>query len=356
MKVLAVNIWNKKTKDSAPRQSAVDWWRIKSPYQELAKHTPIQVDFSNSFVTENTEEEWNKLKGYDVIVTSYMDNLKTYAWVKAMCTLHHVKHIMDLDDNIFEVDEMNPVYLRFSPGSEASNNVIKILQDVDYVTVSTPYLKERLGKVRSKPIFIAPNQISREVYKYDPRSVPEHKEIVIGYQGSSTHHRDVFNTGFIWAIRSLLKKHDNLKFAICGGILSDLEKYLPQERIIKIDGSPDFFEWTKIWQKLPYDIGVAPLQQTSFNRGKSAIKYYEYALRMIPGVYTFHDPYYNSVHENRTGFLASDEMEWEAKLGWLITNETLRKTMAQNAYMDVINNHSLDRNWKIWENILNEVQ
>lgn len=358
MKILALHTWYK-TDEKGGRQSSVDWWRIINPLQELSKRTNIQVDFVKKISTgdpDKDELEWDKIgQNYDIIYTSYIYSKKMYAWIKALSAKYGTTHIMDLDDNIFEVDEMNPSYLIMAPGTNAYKTAMTIIKDVDYMTVSTEFLAQKVAQVRQKPLFIAPNAIDKNLYKVKQLPERDKKKIIIGYQGSSTHQNDIYSTGFIWAMRSLMKRYSNVYFALCGGTLDLPFKHLPKERIIKLEGSPDFYKWIDVWKALPYDIGVAPLLHSSFNRGKSGIKYFEYALRHIPGVYSFWQPYMSVVKENHTGFLAADEDEWEEKLSWLIENEILRKKIADEAYQDVVKNYTIQTEYKVWEKIVKSI-
>lgn len=360
MKVLAINTWYRK-KDGKYTQSSVDWWRIVNPLTQVSKNTDIQVDFvkklSDGDITKE-ELEWDKIGlNYDVIYTSYIYSRKFYAWIKALSAKYGTTHIMDMDDNVFEVDEMNPSFLTIAPGTQVYQTVMTILKDADNVTTSTEFLAQRIAQIREKPIFIAPNRIDTSLYKYNTKKVPDNgKKIIIGYQGSSTHQTDVYGTGFIWGLRRVMKKYPNVYFALCGGTLELPTKHLPKNRIISIEGNSDFYKWIDLWGTLPFDIGVAPLKHSSFNRGKSGIKYFEYALRRIPGVYSFWQPYWPVVKENHTGFFAADEDEWFEKLSWLVESEKLRKRIAEEAHKDVITNYTMQKDYKIWEKIIRQVR
>src|SRR5690606_36557514 len=153
-------------------------------------------------------------------------------------------HIMDLDDNILQVDEMNPSYVRYYPGSPHLQNAMIILQDVDLLTVTVPYLKELISTFRDKPIEILPNYIDQNVYKYISKNVPDNKDrVVIGYQGSATHYTDIFKTSFIWGLRRVMKKYTQVDFAIIGSAFEELDKYLPKERVKLLSGAPDHTKW-----------------------------------------------------------------------------------------------------------------
>jgi len=356
MKILAV-LTHYKSPSGEKRLSSVDWWRVKNPLSQVSKNTDIDVKFVNKIVNKgDTEVEWNKAgKDNDIIYTSYMDTPKAYAYLRATCEANNAKHFMDLDDNLFEIPKTSPSYAHYKPGSPFLENAARIIKDVDYLSVSTPYLKEACKRFvgRRKETVVLPNYIDPEKYKYYPGKVKDNgKDIVIGYQGSSTHFDDIFKTGFIWGLRYVMNKYKNVKFAVIGCAMEEFYDYLPKDRVETLEGTRDHTQWIKLWQKLPFDIGDATLTRSNFNKGKSSIKYYEYALRKIPAVYAFTEPYIRVVQENRTGFLANDELEWGEKLSWLVENQILRRRMADKARKDVLKNYTIQSNWRKWNDYI----
>ena len=291
--------------------------------------------------------------GYDVIYTSYIDTPKGYAYLRAVAEKYGVKLVMDIDDNVFEVDNMSPAYLRFAPGSEHLDNITKIIKDVDVLSVSTPHLMEVCKRYRDKPIFLAPNYIDPKIYCFKPSEHPKKgSDIVIGYQGSSTHYSDLMRTGVMYALRNVMNKYPNVRAQFVGCLIDEIYKFLPKDRVDFVGGVADHVKWRDLWASLNFDIGIAPLVNSSFNMAKSDIKYQEYALLHTPAVYSAVEPYNMSVKYNETGFLATDELEWEEYLSWLVENPKLRKIMGNNAYKDVMKNETITNKWKIWQNII----
>lgn len=342
--------------DGKERLSAVDWWRVKNPLSHLAQDDDFEVDFATKIVKPGEDESiaWNRVgQNYDIIFTSYIDTPKAYAWMRAAAEKYGAEIVMDIDDNIFSIDDMNPAYLRYHPGSEHLDRATTILNDVDLLITSTKPLAVSASQYRvNKPIAIMENLIDPNVYRYIPSKVPDNGDrIVIGYQGSSTHYTDLMRTGVMYAMQRLIYEYDNVDFYIIGCAIDEIRKIIPEDRLIVGEGHRDHRMWRKIWQELPIDIGIAPLVDTQFNASKSSIKYYEYALRKIPGVYSFVEPYFR-VKENKTGFLARDEEEWYEKLSWLIENEILRKKMGDTARKDVIENYNINNQWKAWKELL----
>ena len=348
--------------DGKTRLSAVDWWRLINPLSKLEKkYKDISVDIIQRIVDKNGNEEtaWNKIgKKYDIFYTSYIDTPKAYSFIKAITEKHNIKHIMDMDDNIFEVDKMNPVYLRYYPGSESLKNATIIAKDSQYMTASTPHLANTLNALRGKnDVEVLPNYIDPETYTYNSELANREfdKRKIIGYQGSSTHYSDLFNSGVLEAISKLMKEYDNLYFYVIGMGTEDLYNYLPKDRVIIEGGERDHRNWVKKWQSLPIDIGIAPLINTKFNKSKSSIKYYEYALRKIPAVYSFSEPYSWKVIEGKTGYLASNTLEWYNKLKRLIDDPILKEKIAKKAREDVLENYVIDNHLEKIYNYIKKV-
>lgn len=344
IKVLGVET-HYRTPSGELRLSSVDWWRIINPLSNVAKKYPdIKVDFIKKIVDENESEEVKYTKigqNYDIIYSSYIDTPKAYSWIKAACKLWDMKYVMDMDDNIFDIDSMNPASILYYEGSENLKNATIIIQDADNITCSTKHLANVISKHRTKKPIVLPNYIDPTVYKYNPKKIEKHDGIYIGYQGSSTHYTDFMNTGIMFALRRILSEYPNVKFYTIGMAFDDMKKYIPEDKFIIGHGERDHDKWVKKWQTLPIDIGLAPLINTSFNKSKSSIKYYEYGLREIPAVYSWVDPYIETVKEHKTGYLAQNETEWYEKIKLLIENPKFRQEVAQNAREDVLDKYTI---------------
>ena len=62
-------------------------------------------------------------------------------------------------------------------------------------------------------------------------------------------------------------------------------------------------------QHLRWDVAIAPLEDDAFTRGKSDLKYLDYAALGIPGVFSDVRPYRDTVRHRETGLLAANEPE-----------------------------------------------
>ncbi|WP_300273115.1 glycosyltransferase [Halomonas sp.] len=79
-------------------------------------------------------------------------------------------------------------------------------------------------------------------------------------------------------------------------------------------------------------IGLAPLLDSPFNRGKSYIKFLDIAVMGGVGVYSNRAPYTEIVEHGATGLLADDDpAEWQRCISWLLENPEAARGMAEAA-------------------------
>ena len=104
----------------------------------------------------------------------------------------------------------------------------------------------------------------------------------------------------------------------------------PNIKIIEFfNNIEDYYNFVK---KNKFDIGLAPLKETSFNSCKYYNKFLDYTSKGIVGVYSNVEPYKIIVENGINGMLAENEMNsWQKMLEELILSEELRNTLYENA-------------------------
>jgi len=78
------------------------------------------------------------------------------------------------------------------------------------------------------------------------------------------------------------------------------------------------------------DIGLAPLPNDRFTKGKCGFKILQYAAASLPAIASAVGVNSDYIKESQTGFLVKDVIQWIHKLDVLITNPQLRKKMGQD--------------------------
>jgi glycosyltransferase involved in cell wall biosynthesis len=104
------------------------------------------------------------------------------------------------------------------------------------------------------------------------------------------------------------------------------------------------------------DIGIMPLPDTEFTRGKCGLKLIQYMACGLPVVASPVGVNREIVEEGKNGYLASSEDEWFAKLDKLIRDPALRKNLGKAGREKVAAGYTLEHGFSMWQEILNGSQ
>jgi Glycosyl transferases group 1 len=188
--------------------------------------------------------------------------------------------VVDLDDWAWDVPESNQA--RRDPNFERSLEALyRTVMAADLVTVSTPYLAERLGEWPAPPpVRVLRNAIDLSGWG-DPETVSDGP--VIGYAGNMNEHAEDVALLRPWLGR-FLERHD-LRLVHVGAHpnvppLAQLAG-LPPTRVVERPG----VAWAKYRELRPMagmDVGLVPLADRPYNQAKSALKGMEYATCGVP--------------------------------------------------------------------------
>lgn len=222
--------------------------------------------------------------------------------------------INDIDDWYWGLSPSNGAWAGSHPKNNPIENVNhykKVLSASTLVTVSTPYLAERISQWVSRPIVLIPNFV--ETAKFPIRTQTDGVPTV-GWVGSTGHRsRDLeilkgvieplVRSGEIRLHHSGHLGHAKT-FASGVGVPDELVSTLPM-------AAPS--EYQNLFQ---FDIGLVPLSSTPFNQAKSAIKGLEYSSAAIPFIAT-DTKAYRSLAEDGVGLIAAKPKHWISHLSKL---------------------------------------
>lgn len=215
----------------------------------------------------------------------------------------------------------------------------EILKD-DFVKVcvtSTSYLAKILESY-GKKIFLTKNKLSNhelEVAEDILKNIPKSKEefVRIGYfSGTHSHNKD-FAT-ITEALIKIMEKYPNVKLYLAGplDVESELNKYKKRIVAMPLVSRDKYYENIR-----KVDINLAPLVKGDpFCESKSELKFFEPGILGIPTVAIKNQTFSEAITDGVDGFLAENTGEWIDKLGQLIENENLRKTMGEKAREKVL--------------------
>jgi len=258
--------------------------------------------------------------------------------------------VFELDDLLTKVPRSNPVWQycnKIAPDME------EMIRDADYITASTEPLRDELAEIDpSAPqrAVVLRNCVNTEIWgatmpARDTRADGE--PLVIGWFGSPTHQDDLEIVTD--AIRYIARKYE-------GAVEFQFFGYMPEE-FAEIPGvslargpQVNVVRHAQGVRDAHIDVAIAPLTDHPFNHSKSDLKWLEYSICGIPGIYSNVTPYACSITNGVTGLLAeNDTASWVAAIELLIRDHEFRNTMARAAFDEVRANYCVDVRALAWD-------
>ncbi len=238
-------------------------------------------------------------------------------------------HLMEIDDYIFSIPPKNIASTVYKPGTELTKIMLAQMKSADGVICSTPYLAEMYRPINQN-CHVIENSIDCTLW---PRSKSKNKwSPTIGWMGGGTHDDD--HEMVADAVGEVLRLEKNVKFAyICGKEVPSFFKGIP--RLKWAFKFSDINTYPGVIAKQGFDIGIAPLVDNNFNRGKSNLRWLEYSALGIPTVASPLPHFKESIRHGKTGFLADSHKEWVEMLRSLINAPAVRANVGVAARLEV---------------------
>jgi len=272
--------------------------------------------------------------------------------------------LYDMDDDFWSVSKDNPSLIVSNAFKDQYESLIK---ECDAIITPSNILAKKFKKLAKKPVFICPNGVNLDIYRERPHQM---NKLVIGYSGAASHWKDL--SIIAEAIEKLSNDYDFF-FSLYGMVGESIEAAMyfykkmldsgfQPEKNEYFRSALDFYSQLKnvkmlhvpfhppeihpsILSRADFDIGLAPLEDTEFNRGKSCIKFYEYAAVGAVTLASDIEPYKSEV-SYRAKNTAKD---WYKKIQKLIEDEEFRKKLLKQQQDYVKENRSWDKVAIDWE-------
>lgn len=189
----------------------------------------------------------------------------------------------------------------------------------DMIIVGSSYLADHARKFNSN-VKVLPIGLKVSDYKIDcpPKSDDKIRLVWIGSK-STLHYLAEIKP----ALEEIGSRFDNVVLRIICDDFFDLQN-MEVEKCL----------WSKKSRAVDLatsDIGLAPLPDNRFTRGKCSFKVLEYASAGLPVVVSPVGTNTENIRDNITGFLATNTQQWVDRIAQLIENPQLRKRMGKEA-------------------------
>src|SRR5215213_6152115 len=285
-----------------------------------------------------------KVKDYDLVYILREAALLGPPIFERLIAQRRVPIVFDFDDAIF-VSYRSPSngYLSYLKFASKTKTICRI---ASHVMIGNPYLAEYARQVNDR-VTVIPTTIDTEKYQVPPprnSSGPP----VIGWTGSY----------------STVQHLDTLR----GALKTLAERELFRLRVI---GTPAYecppidveaMPWradTELKDLGGIDIGVMPLPDDKWSKGKCGLKALQFMALGIPTVCSPVGVNTDIIQDDRNGFIAATEDEWVDKLSRLLRSHELRQRLGQAGRATIEEKYSAitqtPRVYEIFQSVLSDV-
>src|SRR5215208_5502038 len=253
--------------------------------------------------------------------------------------------VFDFDDAVF-VSYRSPSngYLSYLKFASKTKTICRI---ASHVMVGNPYLADYARQVNDR-VTVIPTTIDTEKYRVPP---PKNSSglPVIGWTGSysTVQHLDTLRG----ALKKLAEK-ESFRLRVIG---------TPTYECSPID--VEAMRWradTELEDLSAIDIGVMPLPDDRWSKGKCGLKALQFMALGIPTVCSPVGVNTDIIQDNQNGFIAASEEEWVDKLGRLLRSPELRQRLGQAGRATVEQKYSAitqaPRVFEIFKSVLREAK
>lgn len=283
---------------------------------------------------------------YDAILIHRTVCLVGPAWLERLLRLSGKPIIFDFDDAIFHLHTAAANrrfgWLKF-PGKTAT-----ICRLSTHVVVGNAWLADYARQFNPQ-VTIVPSSV--EIDRFQPVTRHENKHpVIVGWTGSST--SQTYLEAFAPMLRELVARYD-------------VELRIHSDRRPDLPGVPYVWRpWaaeTEAEEISQFDIGLMPMPEVEWAKGKCAMKALLYMALGVPAVCSAIGANCEVIQHDENGLLVKTEEEWLTNIGRLVTDAALRqrlgmagrltveakysKQYAAQLFADVI--HTTVKEWKL---------
>jgi len=258
------------------------------------------------------EEAWSRSRP-DLVYVFREGALLGPAVAERILARRGIPFVFDFDDAVW-VRYVSPAnsylsYLRF-PGKTAT-----LCRLARHVMAGNPHLRDYACRYNAG-VTIVPSTIDMERYQARPRqrnAIP-----VIGWTGSYS------TAQYLRLVRpglERLRKRREFRFVVVGAQGFSADGVEVEHRTWRSATEADDLR--------DFDVGIMPLPDTPWERGKCGLKALQYMALEIPAVASPVGVNRDIIRHGENGLLASTEAEWEAALERLLTDASLRRALGR---------------------------
>ncbi|SIT93812.1 glycosyltransferase family 4 protein [Pontibacter indicus] len=277
---------------------------------------------------------------YDLIVIE--KELFPYlpAFAEQVLAFFKFKYVVDYDDAIFHNYDLHPNKLI---RSLLEKKIAHVMKGSSLVVAGNTYLRDYAQKAGASQITIIPTVIDTD--SYTVKTQEEQDNVTIGWIGSPVTLKYVKN--IVPVLKELSSKYP-LKLHIIGGKAG-----------VGFEGHEEVLEWSEATEAeliRHFDIGIMPLNDDAWEKGKCGYKLIQYMGCGLPVVGSPVGVNEEIIQDGVNGYKAANLVSWQKSLETLLADKELREKMGKQGRALVEERYSYKVAKTIWLQCLLGVQ
>lgn len=224
-----------------------------------------------------------------------------------------------------------------------------VIRRAHAVVVSSNGLEEHYRPLNAH-LVVLPNLVDFQLF-YQP--VPDaHAVVRIGVLGTSARQPDFAVIEPV--LKEVCKKQgDKVQVVFVGHLPEGWEN---RANVQFVPFSPDYDLYAVRLKDLHLDIALAPLEESAFNRCKSAIKWLEFSAIGATGIYSDVPAYRGFVEHGKTGLMVGNTpQEWRNALNFLIEDADRRREIAMQAQLEILRGFALQKKAHVYGSVYGQL-
>lgn len=247
------------------------------------------------------------------------------AWAEVALSAWRIPYVVDYDDATFHRYELHPNRLvKFFLGKK----IDLVMRRADLVIVGNDYLAERALQVGAKKVEYLPTVVDTNRYNAMPQT--DNSIFTIGWIGSPSTCQYLHD---LWPGLTEICRGGSARLILVGS------------GEVKFTGVPlDIRSWsekTEVEDIKTFDVGIMPLRDGFWERGKCGYKLIQYMATYRPVVASPVGVNKKIVEQGVNGFLATTTQDWVKSLSILREDRSLRERMGKSGRSKVESQYCL---------------
>lgn len=268
------------------------------------------VHFDSFAVPKNFSSRWSlfrRLAEYDLVIISR----KLFCWLDLSYIRRVSKRLVfDFDDAIMHTKEPRSQFR----SSGRAKLFRRTVSQADHVVCGNEYLRQQTEKDRQATTVI---ETPVDLNRYHLRPDLASDKVVLGWIGSASTSR--YLEAKLPLLDQILRRYKNVSLKV----VSDKAVSYPGMDITNKSWSTQ----SELADLQSFDIGLMPLADDKWTRGKCGFKLLQYFAVGTPAVASPVGINTQIAEDGVCGFLVNSDQQWLDRIGQLIQNQELRRSM-----------------------------